>query len=144
MRQWEGHCTLEIWIELHEWNEMNGMEWNEIDELLPGGKNITRPVKLRAGKPYLESAVQQFLPFKVRCDQKQMKEANKIKIQCKWQGVLVPVKCRSNRGCEDERANRRLTWNTNSQVRIWSPLQIKWGECWGYFRGFTRPNNNVL
>lgn len=62
---------------------MNGIEWNEIDELLQGDKNITRSVKLRAGKPYLESAVQQFLPFKVRCDQKQMKEANKIKIQCK-------------------------------------------------------------
>ena len=47
-------------------------------ELLPGDKNITRAVKLRAGKLYLELAVEQFYPFKLRCDQIQMKEANKI------------------------------------------------------------------
>lgn len=47
-------------------------------ELQPGDKNITSAVKLRAGKLYPELAVEQFYPFKLRCDQTQMKEANKI------------------------------------------------------------------
>ena len=49
-------------------------------ELLPGHNNITRAVKLQAVKLYLERVVQQFHPFKLRCDQKQTKEANKIEL----------------------------------------------------------------
>ena len=45
---------------------------------LPRRDGITRAVKQRAVKFYLECAVQHFYPLGLQCDQKQTKEANKI------------------------------------------------------------------
>ena len=69
----------------------------------------------------------------------------KKQTRCKFSETneMVPLKCSGNCSSEDERANGKLTWITNYQVSIWSPLEIKWGECRGYLRGFTRPNNVV-
>ena len=45
-------------------------------QLLPGRSGITRAATLRAGKSYLEHAVQHFYPLELRCDQKMTKETN--------------------------------------------------------------------
>ena len=47
-----------------------------VHQLLPGRDGITRAVKLRPGKSYLERAVQQLYPLELRCDQKITKENN--------------------------------------------------------------------
>ena len=47
-----------------------------VHQLLLGRDGITRAVKLRPGKSYLERAVQQLYPLELRCDQKITKENN--------------------------------------------------------------------
>ena len=72
---------------------------------LPRHDGITRAVKQRAVKFYLECAVEHFYPLGLQCDQKQTKEANKIERNIR---VSTPTKCSSNCSSEDERADGGL------------------------------------
>ena len=67
-------------------NEKNGAHWKTgIFHDLPG-HNITRAIKLRAGKFCLQRTVQHFstlfntVSTQLRCAQKQVKEPNKIEL----------------------------------------------------------------
>ena len=59
-------------------DEKNRTHWKTgiAHQLLPGHEGITRAVKLRAGKSYLECAVQHLYTVELQCDQKMIKETN--------------------------------------------------------------------
>ena len=80
-------------------NEKNRAHWRTgiVHELPPKYNGISRIDKLQAVKFYLERAVKHFYPLEL-CDQKQMKEANKI------QRISTLTKCSSNCSSDDQRA----------------------------------------
>ena len=51
-------------------DERNRGKWNIgiVERLIPGKDGIVRAVKLRAGKSYLERAVQHLYPLELTCD----------------------------------------------------------------------------
>ena len=59
-------------------NKKNRTHWKTgiFHQLLPGSGDITRTVKLQAGKSYLERAVQYLYPLELRSNQKMTKETN--------------------------------------------------------------------
>ena len=59
-------------------DEKNRAQWKTVivHQFLPGRDDIPRAATLRAGKSYLERAVQHLYPLELRCDQKMTKETN--------------------------------------------------------------------
>ena len=60
-------------------NEKNRAHWKTriVHQLLPGQDSITKAVKLRAGKSYLERAVQHLYQLELKCHKKLIKRTNK-------------------------------------------------------------------
>ena len=84
-------------------NEKNRAHWRTgiVHERPPKYNGISRIDKLQAVQFYLERAVKHFYPLEL-CDQKQMKEANKI------QRISTLTKCSSNCSSDDQRADGGL------------------------------------
>ena len=59
-------------------DKKNTAHWKTgiVHQLLPGRDGITRSVKLRAGKSYLERPVQHLYPLELQCEQKMTKITN--------------------------------------------------------------------
>ena len=77
-------CALNVGdVVIIQSNERNRGKWalGVIEELFPGRDGIIRAPKLRAGKSYLERAVNHLYPLELSCDRSQPKQLNPVALE---------------------------------------------------------------
>ena len=77
---------------------------------------ITKAVRLRAGKSYLERAVQHVRPLELRYNLKLTKDTNENQFDVNTKNFWP------------WRTNQKWTWSIKYRMNIWFPPKIKWEE----------------